>query len=166
VCSGATPLCSLQSTSPTCLPSCGGSTPDICGTKCVNKMADATPVQEQVPDVAQIEESVAFVEPVPAAGDVLTTTADSATQVPLVTEPVPDGAAEVMPQPEQVMLTRNIQKVALELLDTNTLASTISWQQDGQQYSARIQRQPSAPLTAVVPSGMPGLMSARSTFFI
>ena len=77
-------------------------------------LADATPMQEQIPDVAQIDESAAFVEPAPAAGAVLTTTADSATQVPLVAEPEPEGAAEVMPQPEQVMLTRNMQQVAHE----------------------------------------------------
>ena len=41
VCSGSTPLCSLQSTPATCLPSCSGTSPDVCGTKCVNKMTDA-----------------------------------------------------------------------------------------------------------------------------
>ncbi len=54
-----------------------------------------------------------------------------------------------MPQPEQVMLTRNMQKVAMKLLDTNTTASTISWQQDGQQYSARVMRQPAADSTGL-----------------
>jgi len=112
-------------------------------------LADATPMQERIPDVEQIAESAALVEPVPAAGAVLTTTADSATQVPLVTEPVPEGAAEVMPQPEKVMLTRNMQKVAMQLLDTNTTARTISWQQDGQQYSARILRQPAPDSTGL-----------------
>ena len=112
-------------------------------------LADTMPMQQHIPDVAQIEESDAFVEPVPVAGTVLTTTADSATQVPLVAEPVPEGAAEVMPQPEQVMLARNMQKVAMELLDSNTMASTISWQQDGQQYSARILRQPAPDSTGL-----------------
>ena len=112
-------------------------------------LADATPMLEQVPDVTQIEEAAAFVEPVPEAGAVLTTTADAATSVPLVTEPAPEGAADVMPQPEQVMLTRNMQKVAMKLLDTNTTASTISWQQDGQQYSARVMRQPAADSTGL-----------------
>jgi hypothetical protein len=112
-------------------------------------LADTTPIQEEIPDVAQIHESVALAEPIPAAGAVLTTTAESATQVPLVTEPVPEGAAEVMPQLEQVMLTRNVQKVAMKLLDTNTTASTISWQQDGEQYSARILRQPAPDSTGL-----------------
>jgi len=112
-------------------------------------LADAMPMQEQIPDVAQLDEAATFVEPVPAAGAVLTTTAESETQVPLVTEPVPEGAAEVMPQPEQVMLTRNVQQVAMKLLDTNTTASTISWQQDGQQYSARIIRQPAPDSTGL-----------------
>jgi hypothetical protein len=112
-------------------------------------MADSTPVQEQIPDVEQLDEAAAFVEPVAPAGSVLTTSADSPTQVPLVAEPVPDGAAEVMPQPEQVMLTRNMQKVAMKLLDTNMTASTISWQQDGQQYSARVLRQPAKDSTGL-----------------
>ena len=104
---------------------------------------------EQIPDVAQLDAPAAFVEPVPEAGEVLTTTAESAAEVPLVTEPAPEGAAEVMPQPEQVMLTRSVQKLAQKLLDTNTTATTISWQQDGQQYSARVMRQPAADSTGL-----------------
>ena len=69
--------------------------------------------------------------------------------MPLVAEPAPEGAAEAMPQPEQVMLTRNVQKLAQKLLDTNTTATTISWQQDGQQYSARVMRQPAADSTGL-----------------
>jgi hypothetical protein len=112
-------------------------------------MADAAPRQESMPDIAQIDESAARIEPVPPAGDVLTTIADSAMHVPVVAEPDPEGAAEVMPQPEQVMLTSHVEKVALKLLDTNATASTISWQQDGQQYSARVLRQPAADSTGL-----------------
>ncbi len=112
-------------------------------------LADATPMQEQVPDVTQLDESAPFVEPAPTSGAVLTTTGESAMQVPLVTEPVPEGAAEVVPQREQVMLTHNVQQVAMKLLDTNTTASTVSWQQDGKQYSARVLRQPAADSTGL-----------------
>jgi hypothetical protein len=112
-------------------------------------VADANPVLEQIPDVARLDEPEAFVEPAPAAGAVLTTTAESASQVPVVTEPVPDGAAAVMPQPEQVMLTHNVQLIAMKLLDTNATASTVSWQKDGQQYSARILRQPAVDSTGL-----------------
>src|SRR4051812_14145504 len=82
-------------------------------------LGDSTPMQERIPDVAEIDDAAALVVPVPEAGSVLTTTADSATQVPVVTEPVPEGAPEVIPEPEQVMLTRNVQRVAMKLLDTN-----------------------------------------------
>ena len=112
-------------------------------------LADATPMQEEVPDVTQLAEAAAFVEPVQAAGEVLTTTAESGNQVPLIAEPVPEATAEAMPQPKQVMLTRNVQQVAMKLLDTNATASTISWQQDGQQYSARVLRQPAVDSTGL-----------------
>jgi len=112
-------------------------------------LADISPMQERVPDIEEIDESAVLVEPVPPTGAVLTTTAESANQVPVVTEPMPEGTTEIMPQPEQVMLTRNIQKVAMKLLDTNTTASTISWQEDGQQYSARILRQPAPDSTGL-----------------
>ena len=112
-------------------------------------LADATPVQEQVPDVTETQESAARAEAVAETGSVLTTTADSPTQVPIVTEPVPEGAAESVPEPEKVMLTHNVQQVAMKLLDTNATVSNISWQQDGQQYSARILRQPAADSTGL-----------------
>ena len=90
----------------------------------------------------------ALAEPVPdEPATVLTTTAARPTQVPLVAEPAPEARPKSMPQPEQVMLTRNVQQLAQKLLDTNTTATTISWQQDGQQYSARVMRQPAADST-------------------
>jgi hypothetical protein len=54
-----------------------------------------------------------------------------------------------MPQPEQVMLTRNVKEVAQKLLDTNETSTSLSWQQDGQQYSARVMRQPAADSTGL-----------------
>jgi len=112
-------------------------------------VADATPMLEAIPDVAQLESPAAFVEPNPVAGAVITTTGESTEEVPTVVEADPHSAAEVMPQPEQVMLTRNLQQLAVELLDTNAMAKTISWQQDGQQYSARVMRQPAADSTGL-----------------
>jgi len=115
-------------------------------------LAEATRMEERMPDIEEIDELTElaeFVEPAPATGAVLTTTAEADTQVPLVAEPAPDGVAEAMPQPEQVMLERNVQKVAMELLDTNATASTVSWQQDGQEYSARILRQPASDSTGL-----------------
>jgi len=112
-------------------------------------LAAATPLQEPVPDLADLEAAVEPIDPSVAAGTVLTTTAESSTQVPLVTEPSPEGVAEIIPQPEQVMLEHNVQKVAMKLLDTNATTSTVSWQQDGQEYSARILRQPATDSTGL-----------------
>jgi hypothetical protein len=110
-------------------------------------LADVAPMLERVPDVTQIAESAVLVEPAPAAGAVLTTTGPAADQVSPVTET--EGAAEVMPEPEQQMLTRNVQQMAQKLLDTNTTATSVSWQQDGQQYSARVLRQPAPDSTGL-----------------
>ncbi len=112
-------------------------------------VADATPMLEQIPDIAKFEPPAAAVETEPAAGEVLTTTGASANEVPPFTEVEPQTVVDVVPQPEKVMLTRNMEKFAQKLLDTNVTASTISWQQDGQQYSARIMRQPAADSTGL-----------------
>jgi hypothetical protein len=112
-------------------------------------LADATPMLEAVPEFTQLDLPAALVEPVPAAGAVLTTTGAAEDTVPLLSEPDPQGAADVMPQPEQVMLTRSMQEVAKQLLDTNMTSTSMSWQQDGQQYSARVMRQPAADSTGL-----------------
>jgi len=112
-------------------------------------LAEATRIEERVPDVVEIDESASLVEPASPPGAVLTTIAASDNEVPLVEEPAPEGVAEVIPQPEQVMLERNVQQVAMKLLDTNATASTVSWQQDGQEYSARILRQPASDSTGL-----------------
>jgi hypothetical protein len=112
-------------------------------------LADHSPMLEQVPDVTQLDTSAAFAEPVAEAAPVLTTIGESDVDVPAVTEPQPEGTPEAMPQPEQVMLTRNVKELATKLLDTNTTATSISWQQDGQQYSARVMRQPAADSTGL-----------------
>jgi hypothetical protein len=112
-------------------------------------LADNSPMLEQVPDVAELDASAAFAEPVAEAAPVLTTLGESDVEVPVVAEPKPEGTPEAMPQPEQVMLTRNVKELATRLLDTNTTATSISWQQDGQQYSARVMRQPAADSTGL-----------------
>jgi len=112
-------------------------------------LASTSPMLEKVPDVEDLNAPAAFVEPSPAAGAVLTTTAASDIEVAAVAEPDPKGAAEVIPQPEQSMLTHNVQQLAQKLLDTNSTATTLSWQQDGQQYSARVMRQPAADSTGL-----------------
>jgi len=111
--------------------------------------ADATPMLDAVPEVEQLDASAAFVEPTPVAGAVVTTTAESSVQIPAVAEPEPQGTPDVIPKPEQAMLSKNMQHVAQELLDSNTTAKTISWQDNGQQYSARVMRQPAADSTGL-----------------
>jgi hypothetical protein len=112
-------------------------------------LATSSPRLETVPDIAELSAPTPAAEPVPAAGAVLTTIGTSPNEVPVVAEPTPDGAAEVIPQPEQTMLTRNVQEQAQKLLDTNSTATSMSWQQDGQQYSARVVRQPAADSTGL-----------------
>jgi hypothetical protein len=65
-------------------------------------LADATPMIEQVPDVAQTDTSAAIVDLTPTAGAVLTTTGVSTAIVAAVAEAdsASDGAVETMPQPE------------------------------------------------------------------
>jgi hypothetical protein len=112
-------------------------------------LADHVPVLEQTPDVVQFDSPAAVAESTPDAGTVLTTVGVSPSEVPMVAEPAPERAAEPMREPEQVMLSRNVQQLATRLLDTNTTATTLSWQQDGQQYSARVMRQPAADSTGL-----------------
>jgi hypothetical protein len=79
---------------------------------------------------------------------VLTTTGESSTAVAAVAEPA-TVIQEPVPAPEQAMLTKNVQHVAQQLLDTNLNSTQLTWQQDGQQYSARVQRQPAADSTGL-----------------
>jgi hypothetical protein len=110
-------------------------------------LANAAPTVEETPDVAQVDAAAALVESTPAASAVLTTTGPASEQVAQIAES--EGAAEAMPQPEQQMLTRNVEQMAQKLLDTNMTATSISWQQDGQEYSARVTRQPAPDSTGL-----------------
>ena len=112
--------------------------------------ADSTPVLEQAPDVNDLDTPEAMAESgetSAATGPVLATVGDSSTQVPEVPEAVTTPAP--MPQPEQVMLTRNVQQLAQKLLDTNMTNTELTWQQDGKQYSARVMRQPASDSTGL-----------------
>jgi hypothetical protein len=111
-------------------------------------LADAAPVLEQETEVAELAAPAAAAETEPVPNEVLTTTGTSGNEVPRVTEAEP-AVVEVVPQPEKVMLTRNMEKFAQKLLDSNVTATTVSWQQDGQQYSARIMRQPAPDSTGL-----------------
>ena len=113
-------------------------------------VADTMPVLEQAPDINDLDtpEALAQVaEMSEATGPVLATTGESSTQVPEVPEAV--NAPAAMPQPEQVMLTKNVQQLAQKLLDTNMTSTELTWQQDGKQYSARVMRQPASDSTGL-----------------
>jgi hypothetical protein len=116
-------------------------------------LADHSPLLEHTPGVVEFDNPASVTESTPETGPVLTTIGESASEVALVAElapdPAPMPAAEPMREPEQVMLTRNVKELAAKLLDTNTTATTLSWQQDGQQYSARVMRQPAADSTGL-----------------
>jgi hypothetical protein len=108
--------------------------------------AHSIPQTEAIPDVAEIAPAAASAELPPVEGPVLTTIGPSSTEVATVTDP---HVPEAMPQPEQVMLTKNVQQLAQKLLDTNMTATSLTWQQDGQQYSARVTRQPAVDSTGL-----------------
>jgi hypothetical protein len=111
--------------------------------------ADINPQQEHAPD-AELAETAEAVDMVPTeSAPILTTTAPSEDVVAKVEEAAPNAVVAVMPKPEKEMVTRHVQQVALKLLDSNETHTELSWQQDGQQYSARVMRQPALDSTGI-----------------
>lgn len=111
-------------------------------------VADAVPLMENAPNVEELAPAAASAELPPIEGPVLTTTGESQSLVAAITAPNAQPA-ETVPQKEQVMLTKNVQQLAQKLLDTNMTNTELTWQQDGQQYSARVMRQPAADSTGL-----------------
>jgi hypothetical protein len=104
-------------------------------------VAAVTPLLESAPDVHEIDTPQAAAESIEtaaASGPVLVTSGESGTQVALA-----------MPQPEQQMLTKNVQQLAQKLPDTNMTHTELTWQEDGKQYSARVMRQPAVDSTGL-----------------
>lgn len=112
-------------------------------------LADQTPQVEQTPDLVEADsrEAHATEASTESSGTLITTTSESGQQVATVNEP--DPALQVIEKPEQVMLTKNVQKLAQQLLDTNLTNTELTWSQDGRQYSARVTRQPAADSTGL-----------------
>jgi hypothetical protein len=124
-----------------------GNAPD---TVVSDTLAAAAPLQEQVPEsLDEVPLTLAQVMNVEAAGTVVTTTGTSGLAVPLVTEPKPAAPVTEVPQPEKVMLTKNVAHLAQQLLDTNMTNSEVSWSQEGHQYTARVLRQPAPDSTGL-----------------
>jgi hypothetical protein len=111
-------------------------------------VADVAPLQERTPDVSQLESLAAFAEYPVEAGSVVTTIGESHEMVASMEQPRMYEEAPV-PEPEQVMLRKNVQQLAQTLLDTNLMDTELTWQQDGQQYSARVMRQPAHDSTGL-----------------
>ena len=109
-------------------------------------LADTVPLLEQTPAVEAYATPAADSEMPMSSGSVITTTGESdllATAEPQMQEEAP------VPETEQVMLTKNVEQMAQKLLDTNMTNTELTWQQDGQQYSARVMRQPAADSTGL-----------------
>jgi hypothetical protein len=112
-------------------------------------VADATPLQAAAPDQTIAEISEAHAETPADTSAILTTTASSSESVAMVPEPGPSAPVADIPQVEQVILTRNVQQIAQTLLDSDQTDTEITWQQNGQQYSARVMRQPASDSTGI-----------------
>ena len=110
-------------------------------------VANQSPRLEQAPEVQELAPASASIELPPLEGAVLTTTGESSASVAAIA--VPAAPAEPVPQKEQVMLTKNVTQLAQKLLDTEMTNTELTWQQDGQQYSARVMRQPAADSTGL-----------------
>ena len=110
-------------------------------------LADNEPLLEQTPDVEEYATLSAHSENSLASGPVLTTTGTSELLASIAEPQI--QPEETVPETEQVMLTKSVQQMAQKLLDTNMTNTELTWQQDGQQYSARVMRQPAADSTGL-----------------
>ncbi len=83
----------------------------------------------------------------PASGNVLATTSESTEQVETADEP--PAPVAVVHETEQVMLRKNVEKLAQKLLETNTTETELTWQEEGREYTARVLRQPAPDSTGL-----------------
>jgi hypothetical protein len=107
------------------------------------------PLLDRLPEIVDADTPAAHVETAESTGTVLTTTGLSSLTVPAVAEPQPEAVVAEIPQLEKVMLTKNVQQLAKQLLDTDMTNAELSWQQSGKQYTARVLRQPAADSTGL-----------------
>jgi hypothetical protein len=112
-------------------------------------MSAIQPMLEQTPDIETLDTPSVAAATAEAIGSVLTTTSASLTEVPAVAAPETRAEIEAMPQPEQVMLTKNVQQLVQKLLDADMTKTELTWSQDGRQYSARVMRQPASDSTGL-----------------
>ncbi|HET9865279.1 MAG TPA: hypothetical protein VFP37_17695, partial [Steroidobacteraceae bacterium] len=111
--------------------------------------ADLVPVAP-VDEVLPVDEPLSAPEEPPVAGAVLTTTGQSTATVASIEAPSPSTApVEKVPEQEQKMLTKSVQRLAQKLLDADMTQTELTWQQDGRQYSARLIRHPAPDSTGL-----------------
>ncbi len=115
-------------------------------------MAVATPgesasVPEETPAVEAVSELLSAAMSAENSAEVLTTTGVSGVSVPAVIEH--DVMVASVAETEQLMLKKNVEQIAQKLLDTNLTRMELTWQENGHEYTARIQRQPAADSTGL-----------------
>jgi len=112
-------------------------------------VADAQPEQPPAQENSEAPEQPTLADAEPVEEPVLTTTGESSATVAAEDPELHVTPEAPVPETEQVMLTRNVTELALKLLDTNMTKSQLTWQQNGQEYSARVIRQPAADSTGL-----------------
>jgi hypothetical protein len=110
---------------------------------------DAKPEQPPTPQDSEDAQPPALADAEPVEEPVLTTTGESSTTVAADDPDLHETPPAPVPETEQVMLTRSVTQLAQKLLDTNMTKSQLTWQQDGQEYSARIIRRPAPDSTGL-----------------
>ena len=112
-------------------------------------LADAVPLPEQTPDVDELAVAAAFAESRrPRRTGAHHHWASHATRWPPITEPRLRRQRRCR-RPSRSCSRKNVQQLAQKLLDTNMTDTELTWQQDGQQYSARVMRQPAPDSTGL-----------------
>jgi hypothetical protein len=104
----------------------------------------AEPMPEESPQSAEATPTAP--EP-PVDDELLTTTGDTSEQVYAPDEP--PAPVAVVQETEQVMLRKNIERLAQKLLETNSMQTELTWQQEGREYTARVLRQPASDSTGL-----------------
>lgn len=93
--------------------------------------------------------AAAFSELALSQEPVLTTTGVSESEVALVPEPTVERNTLPLPEVEKAAISKSVARFAQQLLDSDAEHSEVSWEQDGQQYSARLVRRPAADSTGL-----------------
>lgn len=120
------------------------------------------PGQPEEHDVETVsEESVPGEAPAPQDSDILASAAEEG-EVPLRTDDPAEPQRVPMPVSEQVMVTRRIMQGVRNFEDPSDLPAQLSWSDEGQSYTAVLDRQPAASETEIeyvsveVQAGQPG----------